>query len=117
MNKKVTKKLILEGGKITFKYGYWSEEVRDFLDTFTTSARNKIETILNSTYNSNQQKASEYYNFFLENGLISGAKQDRIISSLAQQKTDEKWIMQEAERVNLILKKCTIETYIDMMNK
>lgn len=70
MKNKVTKKEILNGMKICFEHGYFSENTQEFLKGFNYIAMQKINTILSSVYNSTQPKASIHYNLALENNLI-----------------------------------------------
>ena len=58
MIKRVTKKTILEGAKLCQIKGYWSDEVREYLDEFSSTARNKIDSILYSEYVSVNTKQS-----------------------------------------------------------
>ena len=46
MIKRVTKKTILQGARICQIKGYWSVEFREYLDKFSSTARNKIDSIL-----------------------------------------------------------------------
>lgn len=70
MYKRVTKNLILEGAKICYNKGYWSDETREFLEKFDYTAYKKINSILQSAYNSCQPTSSSHYNEFKKLGLI-----------------------------------------------
>lgn len=70
MIKRLTKKHILEGMRLSYKNGYWSEQVREYNAKFEYRTMSKLDTILQSLYNSNQYKASQYYKLALENNLI-----------------------------------------------
>ena len=109
MIKRVTKKTILEGARLCKIKGYWSDEVREYLDDFSNTARNKIDSILYSEYVSVNTN-SIYHDLLLENGLLKNKVDNCLISSLEQQKADEDFIRREYKRVKKLLSKCTLET-------
>ena len=109
MIKRVTKKTILEGARLCKIKGYWSDEVREYLDDFSNTARNKIDSILYSEYVSVNTN-SIYHDLLLENGLLKNKVDNCLISSLEQQKADEDFIKREYKRVEKLLSKCTLET-------
>ena len=120
MDKKInrfTKKKLIEGAKLCYKYGYWSSEVREFLDKFDTKPREKMCVALHNIYSSNKvnTESSQYYDFLNTLGLVQGAKDSSIVSSKVQQEKDRQWIMRESEKVNSLLAKCTKETIINRM--
>ena len=57
--KRITKKQIKEGISIVIKYGYWTQEVRDFQDKFEDY--NKITNILSSLFASPFPKNSCHF--------------------------------------------------------
>ena len=119
MIKRVTKKTILEGARICQNNGYWSEEVRQYLDNFSNAARNKIDSILYSEYVSVNTN-SIYHELLLENRLLENKVNNCIVSSAEQQKADEDFIKREYKKVEKLLSKCTLETITDsiiMQNK
>ena len=89
MIKRVTKKAILEGARFCQINGYWSDEVREYLDNFSTTARNKIDSILYSEYVSANTN-SMYHDLLLENDLLENKVNNCLVSSPEQQKADEK---------------------------
>ena len=112
MINRVTKKAILEGARLCQANGYWSDEVREYLDNFSNNARNKIDSILYSEYvsvNSN----SMYHDLLLENDLLENKVNNCLVSSPEQQKADEDFIKREYKRVENLLSKCTLETIAD----
>ena len=115
MKTRVTKKAIIEAAKLVKQYGYWSEEVRNYIDQFSYPACDKLSNALQSVYNSNQPKASIYYNMLNDLGLIEEVKQDRLLSTPKQIKADEMFVMTEYEKVKNKLSKCTIETMINRL--
>ena len=112
MIKRVTKKAILEGARICQNNGYWSDEVREYLDNFSNAARNKIDSILYSEYVSVNTN-SMYHDLLLENDLLENKVNNCLVSSPEQQKADEDFIKREYKRVENLLSKCTIETIAD----
>ena len=119
MINRVTKKSILEGARLCQINGYWSDEVREYLDNFSNNARNKIDSILYSEYVSVNTN-SIYHELLLENGLLKNKVDNCIVSSLEQQEADEDFIKREYKRVEKLLSKCTLETIVDsivMQNK
>ena len=112
MIKRVTKKTILEGAKLCQIKGYWSDEVREYLDEFSSTARNKIDSILYSEYVSVNTN-SMYHDLLLENDLLENKVNNCLVSSPEQQKADEDFIKREYKRVENLLSKCTIETIAD----
>ena len=62
--KRITKKQIKEGISIVIKYGYWTQEVRDFQDKFEDY--NKIASILASLFASPFPKNSVHYSLLEE---------------------------------------------------
>ena len=109
MIKRVTKKAILEGARFCQINGYWSDEVREYLDNFSTTARNKIDSILYSEYVSANTN-SMYHDLLLENDLLENKVNNCQVSSLEQQKADEDFVKREYKRVEKLLSKCTLET-------
>ena len=119
MIKRVTKKAILEGAKLCQINGYWSEEVREYLDNFSSAARNKIDSILYSEYVSVNTN-SMYHDLLSENGLLENKVNNCLVSSPEQQKADEDFVKREYKKVEKLLSKCTLETIaesIAMQNK
>ena len=119
MINRVTKKAILEGARLCQTKGYWSDEVREYLDNFSNNARNKIDSILYSEYVSVNTN-SIYHDLLLENGLLENKVNNCIVSSPEQQEADENFIKREYKRVEKLLSKCTLETITDsiiMQNK
>ena len=119
MINRVTKKAILKGARFCQVNGYWSDEVREYLDDFSNTARNKIDSILYSEYVSVNTN-SIYHELLLENGLLKNKVNNCIVSSLEQQKADEDFIKREYKKVEKLLNKCTLETItesITMQNK
>ena len=119
MIKRVTKKAILEGARLCQINGYWSDEVREYLDNFSNTARNKIDSILYSEYVSVNTN-SIYHELLLENGLLENKVNNCLVSSPEQQKADEDFIKREYKRTEKLLSKCTLETIagsITMQNK
>ena len=112
MIKRVTKKTILEGAKLCQIKGYWSDEVREYLDNFSNTARNKIDSILYSEYVSVNTN-SMYHDLLLENDLLENKVNNCQVSSLEQQKADEDFVKREYKRVEKLLSKCTLETIAD----
>ena len=120
MIKRVTKKTILEGARLCQIKGYWSDEVRKYLDNFSNVARNKIDSILYSEYVSVNANITQYHELLLENGLLENKVNNCVVSSAEQQKADEDFIKGEYKRVEKLLSKCTLETIsesIIMQNK
>ena len=109
MINRVTKKAILKGARFCQVNGYWSDEVREYLDDFSNTARNKIDSILYSEYVSVNTN-SIYHDLLLENRLLENKVNNCIVSSLEQQKADEDFIKREYKRVEKLLSKCTLET-------
>ena len=70
MIKRLTQKALIEGMRIAHNNGYWSDETREYLDKFEVHARQKLDSALNSLYNSCQFKSSKYYDVAVSNGLI-----------------------------------------------
>nr|DAH73410.1 MAG TPA: hypothetical protein [Caudoviricetes sp.] len=69
--KRFTKKLLLEGATICKEYGYWSNEMSDFIYSFDSFyLSKKLCEALTSVYNSCQPKSSKYYSLLKENNLI-----------------------------------------------
>ena len=119
MIKRVTKKTILEGAKLCQVKGYWSDELREYLDNFSNAARNKIDSILYSEYVSVNTN-SVYHDLLLENGLLENKVNDCIVSSPEEQKADEDFVKREYKKVEKLLSECTLETIADsivMQNK
>lgn len=119
MINRVTKKAILEGARLCQINGYWSDEVREYLDNFSNNARNKIDSILHSEYVSVNTN-SIYHELLLENGLLENKVNNCLVSSPEQQKADEDFIKREYKKVEKLLSKCTLETIADsiiMQNK
>ena len=112
MIKRVTKKAILEGARICQNNGYWSDEVREYLDNFSNAARNKIDSILYSEYVSVNTN-SMYHDLLLENDLLENKVNNSLVSSPEQQKANEDFIKREYKRVKKLLSKCTLETIAD----
>ena len=112
MIKRVTKKAILEGARLCQINSYWSNEVREYLDKFSNTARNKIDSILYSEYVSVNTN-SMYHDLLLENDLLENKVNNCLVSSPEQQKADEDFIRREYKRVENLLSKCTIETIAD----
>ena len=119
MIKRVTKKAILEGARICQNTGYWSDEVREYLDNFSNAARNKIDSILYSEYVSVNTN-SMYHDLLLENHLLENKVNDCLVSSPEEQKADEDFVKREYKKVEKLLSECTLETIADsivMQNK
>ena len=119
MIKRVTKKTILEGARLCKIKGYWSDEVREYLDSFSNTARNKIDSILYSEYVSVNTN-SIYHDLLLENNFIENKVNNCLVSSPEQQKADEDFVKREYKRVEKLLTKCTLETIAEsiiMQNK
>ena len=115
MKNRVTKKVILEGARICKTKGYWSNELREFLEGFTNNASNKLNIILHSEYvsvNSN----SEYHDLLLENGLLENVVNDSEVSSQEQQKADEQFVKSEYNKIKNKLSACTLETIVDSIS-
>ena len=112
MIKRVTKKTILEGARICQIKGYWSDELREYLDNFSSTARNKIDSILYSEYVSVNTN-SIYHDLLLKNGLLENKVNNCLVSSPEQQKADEDFVKREYKRVEKLLSKCTLETIAD----
>ena len=70
MIKRLTKKAIIKGMSLAYENGYFSDEVKNYLDNFDFSTRVKLDTVLKSLYNSCQVKSSRYYQLALDNNLI-----------------------------------------------
>ena len=120
MINRVTKKAILEGARLCQANGYWSDEVREYLDNFSNNARNKIDSILYGEYVSVNANITQYHELLLENGLLENKVNNCLISSPEQQKADEDFIKREYKKVEKLLSKCTLETIADsimMQNK
>ena len=120
MINRVTKKAILEGARLCQANGYWSDEVREYLDNFSNTARNKIDSILHSEYVSVNANITQYHELLLENGLLENKVNNCLISSPEQQKAEEDFIKREYKKVEKLLSKCTLETIADsiiMQNK
>lgn len=119
MIKRVTKKAILEGARLCQINGYWSNEVREYLDNFSNTARNKIDSILYSEYVSVNTN-SMYHDLLLENDLLENKVNNSLVSSPEQQKADGDFIKREYKRIEKLLSKCTLETIAEsiiMQNK
>lgn len=112
MIKRVTKKAILEGARMCQINGYWSDKVREYLDNFSNTARNKIDSILYTEYASVNTN-SIYHELLLENGLLENKVNNCLVSSLEQQKADEDFIKKEYKKVEKLLSKCTVETIVE----
>ena len=112
---RATKKAILEGARLCQTNGYWSDEVREYLDNFSNTARNKIDSILHSEYVSVNANITQYHELLLENGLLENKVNNCLISSPEQQKADEDFIRKEYKKVKDILSKCTLETISDVI--
>ena len=102
MINRVTKKAILEGARLCQANGYWSDEVREYLDNFSNNARNKIDSILYSEYVSVNTN-SIYHELLLENGLLENKVNNCIVSSAEQQKADEDFIKGEYKKVEKLI--------------
>ena len=112
MINRVTKKAILKGAKLCQVNGYWSDEIREYLNDFSNTARNKIDSILYSEYVSVNTN-SIYHDLLLENGLLENKVNNCIVSTPKQQKADEDFIRREYKRVEKLLSKCTLESVVE----
>lgn len=109
MKSRVTKKTILDGAKICVEKGYWSEEVRVYLEEFTNEASKKLSNILYSIYIGNNPQASKHYDLILSNGLFNRTNSE-IIHEINND--DEEFVNKEYKKVRSLLTKCTLETML-----